>query len=179
MNAFASRPGVTVILLHVLHLNIAASENRVYEELAQTARWHLERLAREYLHPGVSIVLHVRAGKPVEEILAEAKAEDADLMILPTSGGSSGQLHHRNTWKRLLAAVFPGVAEKVVRASPCPLLVVHAETCFNCEERWGHQVSDIRTALQYLEVASKGRSRSTMAAEARSPETDRSHRLAA
>ena len=56
VNAFADRPDVTVILLHVLNLNIVAPENRIYEELAQIARWHLERLAREYPQPGVSVI---------------------------------------------------------------------------------------------------------------------------
>ena len=42
VNAFGCHPGVTVILFHVIHLDIAAPDNRVYEELAQEARWHLE-----------------------------------------------------------------------------------------------------------------------------------------
>jgi len=179
VNAFAGRPGVTVILLHVVHLNIVAPENRIYEDLAQTARWHLERLAREYLHPGVALVFHVRAGKPTEEIVAEAKAEDVDLMIVPASGGSAENPHHRSVWKRLLGRVFPGVGEKLARVSPCPLLVVHAATCFNCQERWGHRVSDIRAALQYLEVNAAKRRPSTMTAEDSLPEKDRPRRIAA
>ena len=179
VNAFASRPGVTVILLHVLNLNIVAPENRIYEELAQAACWHLECLALEYMPAGVSVLFHVRVGKPVEEILAEAKAEDVDLMILPVCGGSIWNRTNRLSWKYLFAAVCPGVGEKLVRVSRCPLLIVHAETCFNCQERWGCKVSDICAALRYLEVTSETRSPSTMKAEDSQTETDRSRRLAA
>lgn len=35
VNALGSRADVTVVLLHVVTLNIAAPENRVYERLAQ------------------------------------------------------------------------------------------------------------------------------------------------
>ena len=73
-NGFARHPGATVILLHVVTLNIAAPEKRVYEELGRDAHWYLERLARGCLHPGVATTIRVRVGKPAEEILAEAAA---------------------------------------------------------------------------------------------------------
>ena len=161
VNDLAGRPGVTVILLHVLNLNIIAPENRIYEELAQIALWHLERLAREYLQPGIPVLCHVRAGAPAEEILAEAREEGVDLMILPASGGSFRNPHPPSFWRRILGTLFAGVGERVARVSPCPLLIVNAETCFNCQERWGCRVRDIRAALQYLGAASGSRRPST------------------
>src|ERR1035441_624672 len=75
VNGLAKRPEVTVILLHVVNLNILAPENRVYEELGQEAQWYLERLANKHVHPLASTITRVRIGNPAEEILAEAKAD--------------------------------------------------------------------------------------------------------
>jgi nucleotide-binding universal stress UspA family protein len=166
VNAFAGRPEVTVILLHVLNLNIMAPENRIYEELAQIALGHLERLAREYMQPGVSVLYHVRTGAPVKEILAEAQAEGADLMILSTSGGSGRKPNNSSFWKRLFATLFPGMGQRLAQVSPCPLLVMHAETSFNCEEHWGSRVNDIRAALEYLGATSEASGPSAAAAAA-------------
>jgi nucleotide-binding universal stress UspA family protein len=153
VNVLGSRPGVTVILLHVLNLNIAAPESRVYEELAQEAHWHLEHLARQFLHPGISTFLRVRVGKPVEEILAEAEAKAVDLIVLPVSCRSNRKgppaLASRLPW-----AWATGTSQRLVRLASCPLLVVPAETCINCREHWTTQARDVRSALQYLEVIS-------------------------
>ena len=67
VNGLAKRSEVTVILLHVLNLNILAPENRVYEELGQEAQWYLESLANQHLHPMASAITHVRVGMPAEE----------------------------------------------------------------------------------------------------------------
>lgn len=153
VNAFAGQPGATVILLHVLRLNIAAPDNHLYEELCQEAYWHLEQLAREFLHPDISTLFRVRVGDPVEEILAEVKAEGVDLIVLPISRGS---LRRQNAsfWQRALGSFFTGVGEKLVRAAPVPLLVVHAEAGFNCQEHWGSGVDDIRARLRFLDATS-------------------------
>jgi len=134
VNAFAARPGVTVILLHVVTLNIAAPDNRVFEELAREAGGCLEQLARKHVHPDASTRIHVRTGKPAEEILAEAKAENVDLIILPTFGGSLWK-RGASFWQRLVAPIFPGtIVARLARRTRCPLLVMHAETRFNCNE---------------------------------------------
>jgi nucleotide-binding universal stress UspA family protein len=88
VNGFACRPEVTVILLHVVNLNIVAPENRVYEELGREVYSHLCRLADKYIHPFASTAVRVRAGHPEEEILAEAAEQKADLIILPNWGPS-------------------------------------------------------------------------------------------
>ena len=51
VEGFSKRPGVTLILLHVVHLNIVAPDNRVYEELALEAQGYLERLAQAICPP--------------------------------------------------------------------------------------------------------------------------------
>src|ERR1035437_10855153 len=81
VNGLASHPGATVTLLHVVTLNIAVPEKRIYEELSCGAHWYLERLARGCLRPDIANIIHVRVGKVAKEILAEAAAGNADLII--------------------------------------------------------------------------------------------------
>jgi nucleotide-binding universal stress UspA family protein len=64
---------------------------------------------------GIPVEAVVRFGEPVEEILLEAEAFDADLIGLtaPRRGG-------------LRAMLAPGVAERVARKAPIPALVLRA-----------------------------------------------------
>ena len=166
VNAFAGRPGVTVILLHVVTLNIAAPDNRLFEGLGREVGWHLERLARKHVHPNASTLIHVRIGKPADEILAEAKAENVDLIVLPTFGGS---LWKRGVsfWKRLVAPIFPGViVEKLARNAPCTLFFMHAESRFNCEERWGRPGNEIDAPLDSVDGASESKTSPVLRTEA-------------
>lgn len=58
----------------------------------------------------------LRAGAPAEEIVGAICAEDAQLLVISTHGVGG--------WRNLM---FGAVAEKVIRLSPCPVLVTHAE----------------------------------------------------
>jgi len=136
VNGFAKRPEVTVILLHVINLNIVSYDNRVYEELSLESQFFLQRLADKYIHPLASRVVRVRTGKPAEQILVEAKVQNAELIILPTYGPSF--------WKRVTARwspasrpVLSALAEKVRREALCQVFLVSANTRFNCERSWG------------------------------------------
>lgn len=147
VNGFARKPEVTVILLHVVHLNIVVPENRVFHELAAEAKSYLERLAEKHLPPVASSIAHVRVGEPASEILAETTAENQDLIILPTYGPSF--------WDRLKALWKPGcnpivssLAEKVIREAKCGVFVVAAKTRFNCEKAWGRPVSENGSRFQ-------------------------------
>jgi nucleotide-binding universal stress UspA family protein len=128
VNSLAGRSRVTVILLHVVHLNILAPENRIYTELCQEAEHRLERLAREYVHPLVDTCVRVRLGDPFKEIVAEAREQQVHLIILPTFKCSF--------WRRFFTPVVAKVAEKLTRNAPCPVYAMRANTPFNCEERW-------------------------------------------
>jgi nucleotide-binding universal stress UspA family protein len=138
-NAFARHSGATVTLLHVVTLNISMPENRVYEELGRDARWHLERLARVCLRPGLATVIRVRVGKPAEEIMAEAAAANVDLIILPS--------HRPSFWNRLFAPILPRVVEQVIREAPCGVFLTSAKNRFNCEKIWGRPGNEIDAAL--------------------------------
>ena len=136
LNGFARRPEVTLILLHVVALNIVPPETRIYDELAGEARTYLERLVRECLDPNVSTLIRVRRGKPAEEIRAEAKATNSSLIILPTYGPSFWK---RLTflWKPSSKPMVSNLVEKVSSDRDFSLCVVSVKTRFDCEQTWG------------------------------------------
>jgi nucleotide-binding universal stress UspA family protein len=149
LNGFARRPEVTVLLLHVVNLNIAPPENRVFHELAAEANAYLRHLADQHLAPIATTVTHVRIGEPAKEILAEAHAENPDLIILPTYGPSF--------WNRLKAVWNPAcypllspLVEKVIRKAGCGVFVVAAKTRFNCQEAWGRPAREDVQAVPRL-----------------------------
>ena len=136
VNGFAKGPEVTVILLHVVNLNILAPDTRVYDELGQEAKFYLQRLVDKHIRPIVTTIAHVRTGSPAEEILSEAMCEGAELIILPTFGPSF--------WKRLMALWKPAstpiistLTQKIIREATCGVFVVQAKTRFDCERAWG------------------------------------------
>jgi nucleotide-binding universal stress UspA family protein len=138
INGCAKYPGATVTLLHVVNLNIAAPENRVFEEFERDARWHLERLARGCLRRDIAATIRVRVGKPAEEILAEAAGGNADLIVLPW--------YRPPAWNRLLGPILPGVVEQVTRKAPCHVFQASTQDRFDCEGVWGRSRSRMSTA---------------------------------
>ena len=165
VNGIARRPGVTVILLHVLELNIQAPENRVYHELGRAAAGYLERLARIYMHPGIATAIHVRTGRPADEILAEAREARVDLIILPSGRPSF--------WKRIVAPTV----EKVTRNAPCAVLVPSMKTLFDCQQAWGGQVRAINAALDYMHATSEATRPEIAATADSSVSQDHEHKL--
>ncbi|MCA9571590.1 MAG: universal stress protein [Myxococcales bacterium] len=84
-------------------------------EARAAARHRLERVADELRaeHPALETTVEVSEGHPVEVILEAAEQEEATRIIVGTHG------------RRGLRRLFLGsVAERVVRASPVPVLVV-------------------------------------------------------
>jgi nucleotide-binding universal stress UspA family protein len=147
VNGFARRPEVTVILLHVINLNIIAPENRVYQELAAEARAYLRRLAEEHLPPLTAAITHVRIGEPAKAILAEARAENPDLIILPTYGPSFWN-RLKAVWKPACNPLVSPLAERVIREATCGVFVVAAKTRFDCEKAWGRPVTEDTRAVR-------------------------------
>jgi nucleotide-binding universal stress UspA family protein len=139
-NGFARQTsGATVFLLHVVHLNITAPEKRVYEQLGREAHWHLERLARHCLRPGIASIVRVRFGKPAEEIVAEARESNIDLIVLP--------FRSPTLWQRLFAPVVPRIIEGVIRRAACGVFLASAKSRFNCEAHWGRPVCETGVPL--------------------------------
>jgi nucleotide-binding universal stress UspA family protein len=145
VNGLAKQQGIAVTLLHVVTLNIAAPEKGVYEALGGNARWHLERVARGCLHPSVTASTRVRFGKPAEEILAEAAAGSADLIVLASKPPSF--------WSRFFAPLVPRVVECVIREASCGVFLTTAKKWFNCENSWGRPERETRAAADHLNGA--------------------------
>jgi nucleotide-binding universal stress UspA family protein len=104
---------VCVTLLYVLNLNIVPPTRQIYDELCTESEAALRKLARLFFGADRAAHVVVRVGAPHEEIVAEAKAEGSDLIIL------SGP--QRRTWKRFLR---PGTTQKIIDAAPCPAVVL-------------------------------------------------------
>ncbi len=100
-------------LLHVVDVNLAASETRIYAELCAEAEAALSNLAKLFLGNSQETRIIARIGRPHEQILAEARASRSELIIL--GGGKQG------SWTRFFGA---GTAGRVIRAAPCPTLIL-------------------------------------------------------
>jgi nucleotide-binding universal stress UspA family protein len=98
-------------LLHVIPGQAKSEEGRLRRR--QQCEEELRGLISDEASLWCSIVIKVREGDPAEEILAEAKAFAADLIILGAKGASKGS--------RLLAE---GVLHRVIAASGIPVLSI-------------------------------------------------------
>lgn len=104
---------VYATLLHVVNLNIFRLERRVLDELRHENEQRLRALAKLFFEDGRLPQLRVRLGRPHEEILAEAEAEHAELIVMASPKAS------RFKWR-----LSPATVERVVRNAPCPTLVL-------------------------------------------------------
>jgi nucleotide-binding universal stress UspA family protein len=83
-------------------------------QLKENAEENLRRLARTARNGGdQSAQSLVRWGLPAHEVVEEAQDSDVDLIVIATHGYTG--------WKHFCIG---STAEKVVRAAPCPVLVV-------------------------------------------------------
>jgi nucleotide-binding universal stress UspA family protein len=146
VNGVASRPDVTVTLLHVVTLNILPLERRIYDELVAEAYWFLERLVTEYLPAATSAQTRVRVGNATEEVLAEAKEGSADLMILPSYGPSFWR-RLTSLWKQPLRPAVSSQVARITRAANCRLFIVSSDGSFDCESEWGRPSKESLAAL--------------------------------
>ena len=169
-NTFAKHPSATVTLLHVVTLNIAAPEKGIYEQLGREAHWHLERLARGCLRPGVTTTTRVRFGKPAEEILAEAADGNVDLIVLASKPPSF--------WSRFFAPILPRVVERVIREATCGVFLTTAKKRFNCEEIWSRPGNEIGAASDLPARARESKTSLGLPTEAAFASTRQYHRAA-
>jgi nucleotide-binding universal stress UspA family protein/predicted transcriptional regulator len=106
----------TIFVLHVVPMSIEPVDSPVYVHLykdhRQTARSKLEEIGRQRL-AGLTYQVLTEIGDPAEIILKVEKRERVDLVVIRT--------HGRAGLARLLLG---SVAERVLRQSSCPALVV-------------------------------------------------------
>lgn len=111
--------GATVRLLHVAPIPapVVAADGRVVayadQEMARVQAQVAQHLRAVEAHlAGVPVERVVRFGEPVEEILLEADAFDADLIAVSTTGRSA-----------LARLALGSVAERVLRKAPRAVLL--------------------------------------------------------
>jgi nucleotide-binding universal stress UspA family protein len=104
---------VHATLLHVVNLNIFGLEGRVLDELRHENEQRLRTLTKLFFEDCRLPQLSVRLGRPHEEILAEAEAEHAELIVMASPKPS------RLKWR-----LSPATVERVVQNAPCPTLVL-------------------------------------------------------
>ena len=126
--AMAAERDASLLVLHVIDghgidevARIAEiPESRLRERLTEERRLRLDALmleAREADGSDVPVKLLISWGRPFEEILKKASDFLVDLIVMGTSGHSAD----------LEKALFGSTAEKVLRATPCPVLCVPAD----------------------------------------------------
>jgi nucleotide-binding universal stress UspA family protein len=112
--------GASLKLLYVYHVPLhagLAAGPRHFADLSPDAMDTLERsldgLKAELSALGVSVQTALAVGAPAEQVLQAARAEPIDLIVV----GSAGQ-------SRVEQLLLGSVAERVLRTSPVPVLVV-------------------------------------------------------
>jgi nucleotide-binding universal stress UspA family protein len=117
----ARRTGAELTLLHAYPLpgytfpdgSVVASP-KMLQDLAEGAERHLEQWRADAVAAGAPAVRIAKsAGEPAAEIVAFARDERIDLLVLGTHGRTG--LEH---------ALMGSIAERVVRKAHCPVLTV-------------------------------------------------------
>jgi nucleotide-binding universal stress UspA family protein len=85
-------------------------------ELLKQATHNLVDLKTRTADRGISVRTRIATGIPSEEVLAAAKAEDADLIVVGTAGKTG--LEH---------ILLGSTAERIIRTASCPVLAVRME----------------------------------------------------
>lgn len=116
----AEEHGSKLVLLHVYHLPVDFQQLEgaylppdFWTQVKADATENLERAAVPLRERGLTVETVVREGYPATAIEEEAKARDADLVVIGTRG-HSGVKH----------LLLGSVAERVVQKAPCPVLAV-------------------------------------------------------
>lgn len=119
--SLARRYQAELLLLYVLDTRtLAAIERlgvRIPPDKLKLIRHRLRLSFRGLMESqkGVKMQRLIREGEPFTEIMRVARTEQADLIVIGTYGGRTGEVEK---------IFFGSTAEKVVRAAPCPVLCV-------------------------------------------------------
>ena len=113
-------PGTMIRVLHAVQLDIVGEERGIartglIRELREAARKELSTLIESLWANEIPAAVIIREGRPKDVILQEARANNADLLVMGARQHSGWlRVLHRNT------------AAYVMRHAPCPVLVVRA-----------------------------------------------------
>ncbi len=86
----------------------------------QQAERYLARVAKRLRDKGFMVRIEVLIGSPAREIVTYAQEKSCDLIIMASHGRSG-----IDRWAHSIGA-YGGVADKVLRASPVPVLMIKA-----------------------------------------------------
>jgi nucleotide-binding universal stress UspA family protein len=100
-------------LLYVVELSIIPPDERIFDQLREEAQTSLARLSRIFFGHEQATRLCVRAGRPDEEIIAEAGSSHAELILV---SGARPRPWHQFFRSRTV--------DRVVKFAPCPTLVL-------------------------------------------------------
>ena len=84
------------------------------KEAMETAEKLMDKVCRQQMQGCPNFERRIRSGDPADEILKTIESEDIDLVVMGTHG-SKGLEH----------AIFGSVAEKVVKNSAIPVLIIN------------------------------------------------------
>jgi nucleotide-binding universal stress UspA family protein len=114
-------------------IGVTASPNieNLFERKKQVLHNFLEQKIAPELLGAVKINMLVRIGKVAEEIVAAAKEEQCDLIVMTSHRGRLGRLLHGS------------FTERVVRQAPCPVLSIQPWAQIRTEENKRVPVSTI------------------------------------
>jgi nucleotide-binding universal stress UspA family protein len=98
----AAEAPVCVTLLHVIDLNIFPPQPAVNEQLCAESQAALRKLAKLFFGAEQDVRTIVRIGQPADEIIAEANASEADLIVMCGPKAGRMRLLHRGTTQRVL-----------------------------------------------------------------------------
>lgn len=120
----AQQYGASLHLIHVVEPTVYPADlgfgqvvlPGIEEELREKGAQALETLVKEEIGRKVRATCSVRTGKPHQEILAEARERNIDLIIVATHG-HTGVEH----------MLFGSTAARIVRTAPCPVLTIRPE----------------------------------------------------
>lgn len=117
---FAEQFHAEIVLLHVSSVNYMVAEGfggidlpTLRADLIEDAEKQLGEIAKVLESKDAAATLIVREGRAASEIVALAKEENIDLIVMATHGYSS--IKH---------VLLGSVTENVVRHAPCPVLAV-------------------------------------------------------
>jgi len=104
-----------LILLHVIELTPFLPRDREaeYRMLKEKAEEYLNEIKTKVESEGVKVRVVIKEGKPASEICDYAERDDVDVVLVSPYG-----------WSGIVAMALGSVADKVVRNSPKPVLVI-------------------------------------------------------
>ena len=91
----------------------AETLGRLAQMLHEQGRATVERFLEQSPFPGGRISVHVSHGDPGEQIVHQAQAHSADLVVMGTHG-----------WSGVVRWMLGSVAHHVIQTAPCPVLTV-------------------------------------------------------